>query len=157
MSQNYTLTWRFSGETLQWGGEGGNPSVCSKVVFIKKQPIIAKALFWHLRVLCRGCVCIYSVTSMTTLMLISDRPLTLKITSTHTAGYKFSLLNCSLISWILTNSPPPAHKLLHSKSLFWSLTSLRKPLNTNIWVFTQMSDTSSLQGWQFITNTAVLP
>lgn len=92
-------------------GERGNPSVCSKVVFIKKQPIIAKALFWHLRVLCRGCVCIYSVTSMTTLMLISDRPLTLKITSTHTAGYKFSLLNCSQISWILTNTPPPAHKL----------------------------------------------
>lgn len=156
MSQNYILTWRFSGETLQWGGRE-EIHLYVPVVFIKKQPIIAKALFWHLRVLCRGCVCIYSVTSMTTLMLISDRPLTLKITSTHTAGYKFSLLNCSLISWILTNTPPPAHKLLHSKSLFWSLTSLRKPLNTNIWVFTQMSDTSSLQGWQFITNTAVLP
>lgn len=54
---------------------------------------------------------------MTTLMLISDRPLTLKITSTHAAGCKFSLLNCSLILWILTTTTPPAHKHLHSKSV----------------------------------------
>lgn len=125
MSQNYVFAWRFSGEILQWGEK--NPSVCSQVVFIKKQPIIAKALFWHLRVLCRGCCVHLLMTSMTTLMLISDRPLTLKITSAHTAGYKFSLLNCSLISWILTISAPPAHKQLHSKSLSWFFHFLKIP------------------------------
>lgn len=45
---------------------------------------------------------------------------------------------------------------MHSKSPSSFLTFLRKPPNTNIWAFTQMIDTSSLQNWQFITNTAVL-
>lgn len=54
MSQNYEFAWRFSGETLQCG-EKKNLSVYSKVVFIKKQPVTAKALFWRWRVLCRGC------------------------------------------------------------------------------------------------------
>lgn len=57
MSQNYEFAWRFSGETLQCGEKKKkkNLSVYSKVVFIKKQPVTAKALFWHWRVLCRGC------------------------------------------------------------------------------------------------------
>lgn len=35
---------------------GGKKSICMfQSCFYQKQPIIAKALFWHLRVLCRGC------------------------------------------------------------------------------------------------------
>lgn len=113
------------------GGEK-NPSVCSKVVFIKKQPIIAKALFWHLRVLCRGC-CVHLLSDFHDNSDAYLRAPTLKITSTHTAGYKFSLLNCGLISWNLTITTPLTLKHLHSKSLSWFLTFLRKPLNTNIW------------------------
>lgn len=55
MSQNYILAWRFSGETLQWEEKKKIHLYVPKLFLIKKQPIIAKALFWHLRVLCRGC------------------------------------------------------------------------------------------------------
>lgn len=60
------------------------------------------------------------------------------------------------MSHILSSTPLPAYKHMHSKSPS-SLSTLRTALSTNTWAFTQRTDTSSLQDWQLIiTNTAVL-
>lgn len=84
----------------------------------------------------------------------SDRLLTLKITIIHTAGYKFSLLNCTVIAWHSSNTAPPAHKStisLHfqpSEESLW--TQIPKHLGWRSII------PPSLWSWQFITTLAML-